>query len=163
MNDEVRKRLTWIKLYEDTQNAGLVCRHCGISRPTLRKWLKRYGEHGLKGLYGIKFRPNKPGSPHLHGKVERSQRTDKEEFYSTANLDFHELQTVTLPEWQHYYNWQRAHGSFKGKTPMEVVCDHLDNTPIWEEVHQEYQDGNKRIQLSNYKHDLQLRKLKGCL
>jgi transposase InsO family protein len=28
---------------------------------------------------GIKFRPNKPGSPHLNGKVERSQRTDKDE------------------------------------------------------------------------------------
>jgi transposase InsO family protein len=65
--------------------------------------------------YGIKFRPNKPGSPHLNGKVERSQRTDKEEFYSTIKLDLHELQTKTLPEWQHYYNWQRAHGSFKGK------------------------------------------------
>jgi len=29
---------------------------------------------------GIKFRPNKPGSPHLNGKVERSQKTDLEEF-----------------------------------------------------------------------------------
>jgi transposase InsO family protein len=26
--------------------------------------------------YGIKFRPLKPASPHLNGKVERSQRTD---------------------------------------------------------------------------------------
>ena len=32
-------------------------------------------------IYGIKFRPNKPGSPHLNGKVERSQKTDKSEFY----------------------------------------------------------------------------------
>tara|TARA_B100000678_G_C18076839_1_gene449029 strand:- start:275 stop:742 length:468 start_codon:yes stop_codon:yes gene_type:complete len=60
--------------------------------------------------YGIKFRPNKPGSPHLNGKVERSQRTDKEEFYSTVNLNLDELKNETLPEWQHYYNWQRAHG-----------------------------------------------------
>lgn len=36
--------------------------------------------------YGIKFRPNKPASPHLNGKVERSQRTDKIEFYSTVDL-----------------------------------------------------------------------------
>lgn len=41
--------------------------------------------------HGIKFRPNKPGSPHLNGKVERSQRTDKEEFYSTVNFDLDEL------------------------------------------------------------------------
>ena len=60
---------------------------------------------------GIKFRPNKPGSPHLNGKVKRSQRTDKEGFYSTVNLDLVELKNETLPEWQHYYNWQRAHGS----------------------------------------------------
>jgi len=42
MNREIRQRLKWIKLYEETKNAGLVCRSCGISRPTLRKWLSRY-------------------------------------------------------------------------------------------------------------------------
>jgi len=56
--------------------------------------------------YGIKFRPNKPASPHLNGKVERSQRTDKEEFYSTVELNLDTLQD-RVPEWQHYYNWQR--------------------------------------------------------
>jgi transposase InsO family protein len=35
---------------------------------------------------GIKFRPHRPGSPHLNGKVERSQKTDKTEFYSTLDL-----------------------------------------------------------------------------
>ncbi len=321
MNKEIKQRLTWIKLYEETQNAGLVCRRCGISRPTLRKWLKRYEESGLEGLkdvskrphsspttkisdeveswilslrkkrklgarriqnellrehnfqlslasihkvltknevkplvfqrkkkdfiryqrptpgdrvqmdtckiapgiyqytavddctryrvlevfnrrtasntllfidkvieempfsiqriqtdrgteffaekvqrklmdYGIKFRPNKPASPHLNGKVERSQRTDKEEFYSTVNLDLDELKYETLPEWQHYYNWQRAHGSFKGKTPMDMVCEHLEQTPLWEEVQEDYDGDNERIQLSNYQRDLKLRKLK---
>ena len=36
--------------------------------------------------YGIKFRPLKPASPHLNGKVERSQRTDLEEFYRDSGL-----------------------------------------------------------------------------
>lgn len=36
--------------------------------------------------YGIKFRSNKPASPHLNGKVERSQKTDKAEFYATVAL-----------------------------------------------------------------------------
>lgn len=36
--------------------------------------------------YSIKFRPKKPASPHLNGKVERSQKTDLEEFYATADL-----------------------------------------------------------------------------
>ncbi len=35
---------------------------------------------------GIKFHPNKPGSPHLNGKVERSQKTDKSEFYPTIDV-----------------------------------------------------------------------------
>lgn len=54
--------------------------------------------------HGIKFRPNKPGYPRLNGKVERSQRTDKEVFYSTVNLDLDELKNETLPKWQYYYN-----------------------------------------------------------
>ncbi|APC96170.1 IS481 family transposase [Francisella tularensis subsp. novicida] len=60
--------------------------------------------------YGIKFRPNKPGSPHLNGKVERSQKTDLEEFYALADLsDFDALQ-YSLAEWQMFYNWHRSHG-----------------------------------------------------
>jgi|TARA_B100000953_G_C18018130_1_gene419871 transposase InsO family protein len=321
MNKEIKQRLKWIELYEETNNAGLVCRRCGISRPTLRKWYKRYKEKGLDGLqdvsrrphnspntkidnrieewnlslrkdrklgarriqnellrehnfnlslasihkvltkhevkpvvfqrkkkdfiryqrpipgdrvqmdtckiapgiyqytsvddcsryrvldvfkrrtaantlafidkvieempfpiqrvqtdrgmeffaekvqlklmeHGIKFRPNKPSSPHLNGKVERSQRADKEEFYSTVNLDLEELKNKTLPEWRHYYNWQRAHGSFKGKTPMDIVCERLEQTPLWEDVHANYETEKERIQLSNYQRDLQLRKMK---
>ena len=37
--------------------------------------------------WGIKFRPVKPRSPHLNGKVERSQRTDLDEFYAPVPLD----------------------------------------------------------------------------
>ena len=68
--------------------------------------------------YGIKFRPNKPGSPHLNGKVERSQKTDKAEFYSTVNLQDEDLDNQ-LSLWQHYYNWERPHSAHHGKTPMD--------------------------------------------
>lgn len=34
----------------------------------------------------IKFRPNRPCAPHLNGKVECSQRTDRREFWSTVDL-----------------------------------------------------------------------------
>src|SRR3954470_16483059 len=43
-------RLDWIKLYEEIGNAGVVCRRCGISRPTLRKWWRRYQAQGTAGL-----------------------------------------------------------------------------------------------------------------
>jgi transposase len=49
--DKLQKtRLGWIKLYEELRDAGVVCRRCGISRPTLRKWLQRYKERGIEGL-----------------------------------------------------------------------------------------------------------------
>lgn len=75
-------------------------------------------------------------------------------------MDLDELKNETLPEWQYYYNWQRAHGSFKGKTPMDVVCEWLEKTPLWEDVHANYETENERIQLLNYQRDLQLRKVK---
>lgn len=47
---------------------------------------------------GIKFRPNKPASPHLNGKVERSQKTDKTEFYATIDIHSEDIDTL-LAEW----------------------------------------------------------------
>lgn len=63
---------------------------------------------------GIKFRPNTPGSPHLNGKVERSQKTDKSEFYATVDIYTNAL-GEHLAEWQHYYNWMRPHSALNGK------------------------------------------------
>ncbi|HDI4960061.1 TPA: helix-turn-helix domain-containing protein, partial [Salmonella enterica] len=50
MNRETQQRLQWVKLYETSGNAGFVCRRCGISRPTLRKWWRRYLAQGIAGL-----------------------------------------------------------------------------------------------------------------
>ena len=47
MKREIQQRLTWIKLYEQTNDFGLACRSCGISRPTLRKWWQRYQENDV--------------------------------------------------------------------------------------------------------------------
>jgi transposase InsO family protein len=69
--------------------------------------------------YGIKFHPLKPASPHLHGKVERSQRTDLEEFYPTVDLRAENL-LEQLGDWQAHYNEHRIHGSLNGRTPWEV-------------------------------------------
>jgi DNA-directed RNA polymerase subunit RPC12/RpoP len=44
--DNIKGRLTWVKLYDLQKDAGYVCRHCGISRPTLGKWYKRYKAKG---------------------------------------------------------------------------------------------------------------------
>ncbi|MBB92544.1 MAG: IS481 family transposase [Magnetovibrio sp.] len=111
---------------------------------------------------GIKFRPNKPGSPHLNGKVERSQKTDKTEFYVAVDLSSEELDDL-LAEWQHYYNWDRPHGAHKGKTPMERYVELSEETPLSEDAYADYEPSKERIQEANYKLDLELARLKRSL
>ncbi|MBF4296785.1 helix-turn-helix domain-containing protein, partial [Vibrio anguillarum] len=45
-------------MYEESGDAGLVCRRCGISRPTLRKWVKRHKQDGIAGLESQSKRPH---------------------------------------------------------------------------------------------------------
>jgi len=110
----------------------------------------------------IKFRSNKPGSPHLNGKVERSQKTDKTEFYVTVDLSDANLDEL-LAEWQHYYNWDRPHSAHHGKSPMERYFELAENTPYSDEAYEGYNPDSERIQDPNYKVDLELRRLKRCL
>lgn len=265
MDREIQQRLQWVRLYAEVGDAGLVCRRCGVSRPTLRKWWRRYqeqGEAGLVGLsrrpntspqskvtskieilildlrydrnlgarriqselkrlngillslatihkvltrhqvkpvriyrqkkefiryerptpgdrvqtdrggeffamtvqkkltdLGIKFRPNKPASPHLNGKVERSQKTDKMEFYATINIKSKEIEDL-LAEWQHYYNWERPHCAHGGRSPMDRYFELSSAIPFSDEVHRQYLPSNERIQNANYKIDLDLARLK---
>lgn len=322
MKREIKQRLQWVRLYEETEDAGFVCRRCGISRPTLRKWWRRYKSLGIDGLQsqsrrlhhspnskigkkeeqlilklrrsrnlgarrlqselkrlhglslavatihkvlstnqvkpvkrirkhkdfiryerpvpgdrvqmdtckiksgmyqytsiddctryrvlrvykrrtaantldfiecvldempfpiqrfqtdrgleffaskvqkkmkelGIKFRPNKPASPHLNGKVERSQKTDKTEFYPTIDLKSNNVNDL-LAEWKHYYNWDRPHSAHHGKSPMERYFELADITPFSDEIQKDYHPESERIQIANYKVDLELRKLKPC-
>src|SRR5215212_9646560 len=55
---EASTRLGWIKLHEEIGDAGVVCRRCGISRPTLRKWWRRYQAEGVAGLEERSRRPH---------------------------------------------------------------------------------------------------------
>lgn len=57
MTHKTKARLEWVKLYAETKNAGLVCRRCGISRPTLRKWWRRSQMVGEAGLEDLSRRP----------------------------------------------------------------------------------------------------------
>jgi len=70
---------------------------------------------------GIRHVYIKPRSPQLNGKVERSHRSDKEEFYQlltyTDDVDLNKK----LAEWERFYNFGRPHGAFNGKTPYEAL------------------------------------------
>jgi transposase InsO family protein len=108
--------------------------------------------------YGIKFRPVKPASPHLNGKVERSQKTDLQEFYATVDRSDKDLE-LKLAEWQHYYNWDRPHSSLHGKTPNDRFCELIKKTPYWDDVGREYDPAKERIQEPNYHIEMRLRRI----
>ncbi|UYW02445.1 IS481 family transposase [Flavobacterium agricola] len=74
---------------------------------------------------GMRHRFIKVGTPQLNGKVERSHLTDKKEFYQllsyTDDVDLNQK----LEQWENFYNFNRPHGSFKGKTPYEILKSKL--------------------------------------
>jgi transposase InsO family protein len=63
----------------------------------------------------------KPRSPQLNGKVERSHRTDQEEFYQLLTYTDDVDLNAKLREWEKFYNLSRPHGAHNGKTPYEAL------------------------------------------
>jgi len=112
--------------------------------------------------WAIKFRPVKPRSPHLNGKVEQAQKTVVDEFYSLADLADPDLQD-RLEEWQFHYNWLRGHGSLAGKAPIDRVSNRSKQTPFLEQVEAWYDPAKERLREADYSLDLKLAKLKGSL
>ena len=70
---------------------------------------------------GIRHVYIKPRSPELNGKVERSHRSDQEEFYQLLTYKDDVDLSKKLQVWERYYNYDRPHGAFQGKTPYEVL------------------------------------------
>ena len=118
----------------------------------VQEWLKEYC---------IKFRPIRPGAPHLNGKVERAQQTDLIEFWALVDFSEDHLRDQ-LSEYQHYYNWDRIHGSL-GKTPIDRDVELSQKTPFWDAVEASYDPTKEPIRIQHYGMDVKLRRLKRCL
>ena len=71
-------------------------------------------------------RPHRVQSTTLsNGKVERSHRTDQEEFYPLLDyVDDVDL-NKKVAEWERFYNLTRAHGAFGGQTPYDALRERL--------------------------------------
>ena len=67
----------------------------------------------------------KPRTPQLNGKVERSHRTDKDEFYPLLPYRDDVDLKKKLAAWERLYNYDRPHGAHKGKTPYEALREKL--------------------------------------
>ncbi len=74
---------------------------------------------------GIRHVYIKPRSPQLNGKVERSHRTDQEEFYQLLSFTDDVDLLKKLAAWKDLYNLNRPHGAHKGQTPYEALGDLL--------------------------------------
>jgi len=70
---------------------------------------------------GMQHRYIKARTPQLNGKVERSHRTDKDEFYQLLTYKDDVDLTLKLEAWENFYNFDRPHQSHDGKTPYEVM------------------------------------------
>jgi transposase InsO family protein len=76
---------------------------------------------------GMRHRFIKPGTPQLNGKVERSHLTDKREFYQLLEYKDDVDLNEKIKQWEQFYNFNRPHGAFKGKTPYETLMTKLKN------------------------------------
>jgi transposase InsO family protein len=105
----------------------------------------------------IKFRPIRPRSPHLNGKVERSQLTDLQEFW--ANRESPSLEDAEdLECWQFDYNWRRPHGSLKGKAPIERIVELRDQIPDREDVALGFDATAEPLRLSSWGADIAMKR-----
>ena len=76
-------------------------------------------DQGIRHVY-IKAR-----TPQLNGKVERSHRTDQQEFYQLLSYTDDVDLAARLAEWETFYNYHRPHAAFAGKTPYEALRERL--------------------------------------
>ena len=74
---------------------------------------------------GITHRKTKICSPEENGKVERSHRTDQEEFYGINRFVSIQHCMRLLKEWEKEYNERRPHMALGGKTPKQYLEEKL--------------------------------------
>lgn len=67
----------------------------------------------------------KPRTPKHNGKVERSHKTDKMEFYQLLDYTDDVDLKAKLAEWEAFYNYAQPHAAMNGKTPYERLKEKL--------------------------------------
>ena len=57
--------------------------------------------------------------------MERSHRTDKQEFYQLLTYKDDVDLEQKLAKWENFYNYHRPHGAFAGKAPYQALRERL--------------------------------------
>src|SRR5215207_9710123 len=116
MTSKIKMRLQWINAFNQTDDAGVVCRRYSISRPTLRKWVERFNAEGIIGL-------------EEHGKKPKSSPNKKRnekialqilELGKTRNLGARRIQSELI----------RLHDYKLSLSTIQKVLKKLDVKPI---------------------------------
>ena len=98
----------------------------------------------------IKFRPTKQKSPHLNGKVERTQQTEKSEFWWLIDLTDLSLDLNLLAkEWETFYNRKRPYSSLGGKTPWQKYLEVKKCVPIQPELTELFWESDEQVYARN--------------
>jgi hypothetical protein len=80
---------------------------------------------GCQGREKWALRVQLRGQGKINGKVERSHRSDGQEFYQLLGYIGDVDLEAKLHEWERFYNVHRPHGAHNSKTPHEVLRDKL--------------------------------------
>ena len=123
-------RIRVLKVYERHNQANAIdfIDHVVEKLPFRIKMVRTDNGHEFQARFhwhlmdlGIDHVYIKPRTPRLNGKVERSHRTNEEEFYQlleyTGDVDLNKK----LEEWERFYNLHRPHSGNGGKTPYEEL------------------------------------------
>ncbi len=127
-------RIRALKIYERHNQANAIdfVDHVIVAFPFRIQEIRTDNGHEFQAKFhwhvedkGMRHAYIKPSSPQLNGKVERSHRSDQQEFYQllsyTGDVDLN----AKLAEWEKFYNFARPHGAHNGKTPYEALREKL--------------------------------------
>ena len=70
---------------------------------------------------GIRHAYIKRGTPQLNGKVERSHRSDGQEFYQLLSYKGDVDLEEKLGEWERFYNFHRPHGAHNNNSNLQLL------------------------------------------
>jgi transposase InsO family protein len=132
IDDATRIRVLKIYPRHTQENAIAFMDHVVEKMPFRIKQIRTDNGHEFQALFhwhvldkGMEHVYIKKGTPRLNGKVERSHRTDQEEFYQLIEYKGDTDLAAKLIEWERCYNTFRPHTAFQGRTPYEALKEKL--------------------------------------
>ena len=126
-------RVRALKVYKNTQANGQdFVDHIIDKFPFRIREIRTDNGHEFQAKFhwyvedlGIRHAYIKRGTPQLNGKVERSPRSDQQEFYQLLRYKGDVDLESKLDQWERFYNLHRPHGAFKGKIPYKALRERL--------------------------------------